>query len=91
MDLYKGHSSVRVTLGRQGLSVQTRHSAALNSKHPHSRLMYQGLAFSLDGLAAWLQSASERVPISQLSLMVWAMFVLSVTFARKSPFNSTEQ
>jgi len=53
--------------------------------------MYQGLALSLDGLAAWLQTASERVPITQLSLMAWAMFVLSVTFARKSPFNSTEQ
>ena len=53
--------------------------------------MYQGLALSLDVLATWLQSASERVPVSQLSLMAWAMFVLSGSFAGRSPFNSTEQ
>jgi hypothetical protein len=53
--------------------------------------MYQGLASSLHGLASWLQSASENVPISQLSLMAWVMFVLSCSLAGNNPFNTPEQ
>jgi len=53
--------------------------------------MYQALASVLSDLAWWLQSASQVVPVSQLSLITWAMFVISGSFDSKKAFKATEQ
>ena len=53
--------------------------------------MYQGLASFLIGLASWLQLASESLPISQLSIVAWIMFVLSGSFAGNNPFKFPER
>jgi len=53
--------------------------------------MYQALASVLDDLAWWLQSASQVVPISQLSIVTWVMFVISGSLDFKKAFKSPEQ
>ena len=39
--------------------------------------MYQGLAEFLQGAATWLQSVSLDIPVVQLSIVAWIMFILS--------------
>jgi len=53
--------------------------------------MYQALVSALGDAASWLQSASQSVPISQLSFMIWVMFIVSGCFAAKNAFNVPEQ
>jgi hypothetical protein len=53
--------------------------------------MYQALASALNDLAWWLQSASQVVPISQLSIATWLMFVISGYFDFKEPFKASKQ
>jgi len=53
--------------------------------------MYQALVSALGDAASWLQSASQSVPISQLSFMVWAMFIVSGRFDARNVFNASEQ
>jgi hypothetical protein len=53
--------------------------------------MYQGLASVLEDVATWLQSASQAVPISQLSIATWLVFVISGAFGSKNAFNFAEQ
>jgi hypothetical protein len=42
--------------------------------------MFTGLTASLLELATWLQTASMVVPVSQLSLVSWFMFVITGVF-----------
>jgi len=53
--------------------------------------MYQALAAALNDLAWWLQSASQVVPVSQLSVVTWVMFVISGSFPYKKAFKAAEQ
>ncbi len=53
--------------------------------------MYQGLTSALETVATWFQSASLAVPLSQLSVMTWVMFVISGLFHSKDPFNVPER
>ena len=53
--------------------------------------MYQALASVLGDLAWWLQSASQAVPISQLFLVTWAMFVVSGALNSKKAFKTPKQ
>jgi len=53
--------------------------------------MYQALASALNDLAWWLQSASQVVPISQLSLVTWVVFVISGSLDSKKAFKAPEQ
>jgi len=53
--------------------------------------MYQALATALNDVAWWLQSASQVVPISQLSLVTWVIFVISGSFNPKKAFKVRKQ
>jgi len=53
--------------------------------------MYQALVSALNDVAWWLQSASQVVPISQLSLVTWVIFVISGSFNSKTAFKVREQ
>jgi len=53
--------------------------------------MYQALAVALNDVAWWLQSASQVVPISQLSLVTWLMFVITGSFNSRKAFRIPEQ
>jgi hypothetical protein len=53
--------------------------------------MYQGLTSILEDVATWLLSASQSVPISQLSIATWAVFLISGAFSSKTAFNVAEQ
>ncbi|HXW95435.1 MAG TPA: hypothetical protein VEJ19_07000 [Nitrososphaerales archaeon] len=53
--------------------------------------MYQALASALHGVAWSLQSASQVVPISQLSIVSWVMFAISGFFDSKKAFKVPEQ
>jgi len=53
--------------------------------------MSERLVSALRGIASWLQSASQVVPISQLSVVTWAFFTIFGSFDSKSAFNITEQ
>jgi hypothetical protein len=53
--------------------------------------MFQALAATLSDVAWWLQSASQIVPISQLSLVTWLMFLISGLFNSKKAFRAPEQ
>jgi len=53
--------------------------------------MYQALASVLNDVAWWLQSASQVVPISQLSLVTWVVFVISGSIDLKKVFKVPEQ
>jgi len=53
--------------------------------------MHQALASALNDLAWWLQSATQLVPISQLTIVTWVVFVISGSFKFKVPFKAPEQ
>jgi hypothetical protein len=53
--------------------------------------MYQGLAELLQGLGTWLQSVSPYVPVSQLTIVTWAIFMATQSFSSKKAFNAHEQ
>jgi hypothetical protein len=53
--------------------------------------MYQGLAELLQGMGTWLQSVSPYVPISQLTIVTWAIFMVTQSFSSKKAFNAHEQ
>jgi len=53
--------------------------------------MYQGLASALMEAASWLQVTSQTVPISQLSLLTWVIFVVSCSFNDRNAFKVPEQ
>jgi len=53
--------------------------------------MFQGLASALNGLASWLQWASQTAPVSQLALIAWLVLVASCSFSANHPFNVSEQ
>lgn len=53
--------------------------------------MYQGLAESLGELAWFLQSVSQTIPVSQVSLLAWLMYVISCSLTNQSPFKAPEQ
>jgi hypothetical protein len=53
--------------------------------------MRQILLSAIGDLASWLQSASQAVPISQLSLIAWVMLNISSRFDPLNPFNVPEQ
>ena len=53
--------------------------------------MHQGLTASLEEAATWLQAASQAVPVSQLSVVTWVVFLISGSFASKNAFNAPEQ
>jgi len=51
----------------------------------------QGLAESVQGIAAWLQSVSAMVPVSQLSIITWVMVMVSGSLASGASFNRPER
>jgi len=53
--------------------------------------MYQALASGLADVAWWLQSVSQAIPISQLSLVTWVIFVISSSFNSKKAFKVRKQ
>jgi len=53
--------------------------------------MYQGLTSALESAASWLQFASLALPLSQLAIATWVMFVVSGSFNSKNAFNPHEQ
>jgi hypothetical protein len=53
--------------------------------------MYPPLASFLQALAAWTQSASQAVPLSQLSLIAWMLLAASRSLVSSAPFNDTER
>jgi hypothetical protein len=53
--------------------------------------MYQCLLSALDYVASWLQSASQAVPVFQLSVMTWVMFVIARLLDPRRAFNAPEQ
>lgn len=52
--------------------------------------MYQSLAETFQGLGTWLVSVAPYVPLSQLSILTWAVFAASRSFS-KAAFNAHEQ
>ena len=53
--------------------------------------MYSTLASALQALASWMQSASQAVPLSQLSLMAWALAAASGSLVSQLAFNDAER
>ena len=53
--------------------------------------MFQGLAELLQGLGTWLQSVSPYIPISQLPIATWVIFMAAQSFSSKGAFNAHEQ
>jgi hypothetical protein len=53
--------------------------------------MLPGLASSLDGLGNLLLSVSRTIPISQLSLIAWAMLAAGGLLGSRDSFNTTER
>jgi len=45
--------------------------------------MYQALATALSDVAWWIQFASQVIPISQLSIVTWVIFVIAGSFNSK--------
>lgn len=52
--------------------------------------MYTDLTAFLGDLASRLQSVALFVPISQLSLVSWLMFVITGSVGSQKPFNAAE-
>ncbi|HYA55369.1 MAG TPA: hypothetical protein VED22_01090 [Nitrososphaerales archaeon] len=52
--------------------------------------MYQALTSALNDLAWRLHSASQVVPISQISVVTWAMFFITGSFDSKKAFKAAE-
>lgn len=53
--------------------------------------MYSGLISSVDEVVSWLLSASQSVPISQLSLIAWLVFAFGGSSVSRSSFNTPER
>ena len=49
------------------------------------------LATRLQQLGSWLQSAAAAVPISQLSAVTWAVFVVGGACGANGAFNTSER
>jgi hypothetical protein len=53
--------------------------------------MYTSLASMVQTIATYLLSASQALPVSQLSVVVWLMFAASRSMAARNSFNSAER
>jgi hypothetical protein len=53
--------------------------------------MYQGFVSAFGDAASWLQAAFQAVPIFQLSIMTWVMFIISGCLCSTKVFNVPEQ
>ena len=74
-----------------GPSVQTHPSTPINTQQaPISRMLVQ-LATRLQELGSWLQAAAAAVPISQLSVVTWAIFAVGGACGANGAFNTSER